>query len=58
MVNSECWYEKSRKEYVKGDGTKTVLTDERYLDQHAPVMREQLKKAGFRLGRILNEIFG
>jgi hypothetical protein len=58
MVDGECWYEQSRKEYVKGDGKKVVLTDDRYLDRHAPIIRDRLKMAGVRLGRILNEIFG
>jgi hypothetical protein len=58
MVDGECWYEQSRKEYVKGDGKKIVLTDDRYLDRHAPIIRNRLKMAGVRLGRILNEIFG
>lgn len=44
MVDGECWYGPVRKEYLKGDGTKTVLTDDQYLDQHTATMQNQLKK--------------
>jgi hypothetical protein len=43
MVGSECWYETTRKEYLKGDGKKTVLTDDRYLDLHAPIIRVRIE---------------
>jgi hypothetical protein len=42
---------------VEGDGKKTVPTVSQYLDRNAPIVRDRLKPAGVRLGRILNEIF-
>jgi hypothetical protein len=35
----------------------SVIVDEKYLDEMRPVVREQLKKAGLRLARLLNDIF-
>ncbi len=36
----------------------TVLVDDKYVADMEPVVREQLKKAGLRLARVLNEILG
>ncbi len=35
-----------------------VVIDDAYLDEMQPVVREQLKKAGLRLARMLNDILG
>ncbi len=36
----------------------SVEVDEKYMDDMQPIVRDQLKKAGLRLARLLNEILG
>lgn len=47
-----CWYAAGRRQF-SGQKRKVEITD-RYLEQEAPTVRERLKRAGVRLGAILN----
>jgi len=48
-----CWYAAEQQEY-RGGPQRTVTVDDAYLAAEAATVREQLKKAGVRLGAILN----
>jgi hypothetical protein len=47
-----CWYAAGRRQF-SGQKREVEITD-RYLEQDAPIVRERLKRAGVRLGAILN----
>lgn len=53
-----CAYEQGNTELDEGEPEKSVVVDDDYLDQHAPVVREQIAKAGVRLGAMINEALG
>jgi nuclease S1 len=45
------------KELPKPDGESVSLTEENYVKQNRPIVRDQLKKAGVRLAKMLNDAF-
>ena len=48
-----CWYSVEQRQF-SGHKREVRITD-RYLEREAPIVRERLKRAGVRLGAILNE---
>lgn len=56
MENGVCAYSETELTYDDGP-QRTVVTQDAYEDQFGPVVRERIKKAGVRLGAMLNGIF-
>ncbi len=50
--NGACWYSNEALRYPSKP--RSVDIDEAYLELHAPLVRERLKRAGVRLAAILN----
>jgi hypothetical protein len=50
-----CWYSPEAQQF--SGKKRQVEIDSRYLDDEAPIVRERLKRAGIRLGAILNSAF-
>lgn len=51
--DNACWYVTDQQEY-RGGPQRVVTVDDAYLTAEVDTAREQLKKAGVRLGAILN----
>jgi len=43
---------------LEGEDEKVVIVDAAYLEQHVPFVRDRLKRAGIRLGNLLNTTLG
>ena len=43
---------------MTGGPEKVVVVDDAYLDRNAPIVAERLKRAGVRLGHLLNTSLG
>jgi hypothetical protein len=54
----ECWYEVDNERLDPGEAEKTVVVDAPYLELQLPTVRERLRKAGIRLGALLNALLG
>jgi S1/P1 Nuclease len=52
--DDSCWYTAGQRQF-SGQKRKIEITPQ-YLEQEAPVVRERLKRAGIRLGAILNSV--
>ncbi len=48
-----CWYATDQQQY-RGGAQRVVVVDDAYLDAQAAAVRDRLKRAGVRLGAILN----
>jgi hypothetical protein len=48
-----CWYANDQQEY-RGGAQRVVSVDDAYLDTQAATVRDRIKRAGVRLGAILN----
>lgn len=57
-VGTTCRYTKDRVVYEEGQPEKTVAVTTAYLDAHGPIIADRLKRAGVRLGHLLNEALG
>ena len=53
-----CQYAEDRKEFREGETKRTVTVDAAYIAAHTPTVKLQLKKAGVRLGHLLNTTLG
>jgi hypothetical protein len=53
--NGACYYDDEREEF-DGDTNKTVHIDEEYVAANGPLLELQMKKAGVRLGKVLNDL--
>ncbi len=42
----------------EGENEKVVIVNIAYLEQHVPFIRDRLKRAGIRLGHLLNTTLG
>ena len=49
-----CWYSVGQRQF-SGQKREVRITDQ-YLEQEAPTVRGRLKRAGVRLGAILNSV--
>jgi hypothetical protein len=57
-VGNTCRYEEGNEQFDAGETEKTVTVDAAYLQTHGPVVAERLKRAGVRLGHLLNTSLG
>ena len=55
---NSCVYEPGNPTYDAGETEKVVVVDDAYLEQNAPIVAERLRKAGVRLGHLLNTTVG
>jgi S1/P1 Nuclease len=58
QVGSKCVYELGNEQFDDGEAQKTVTVDATYLETHAPIVAERLKRAGVRPGHVLNQALG
>lgn len=56
--NGTCRYSADNEELDQGEARKTVTVDEAYLAANGPKIESQLRKAGIRLGRLLDDLLG
>jgi len=57
-VGTKCFYQPGNETFSEGADEKVVIVDTAYLEQHVPVVRDRLKRAGIRLGHLLNTTLG
>jgi hypothetical protein len=50
-----CWYGPDDERLDPGEPERTVTVDRSYIEAQAPTVRNQLVKAGLRLGALLNQ---
>jgi hypothetical protein len=50
-----CWYALNERQFSAA--RRSVEITGRYLEEHAPIVRDRLKRAGIRLAAILNSVF-
>ena len=55
---NSCVYEPGNATYDTGQTEKVVVVDDAYLERNAPIVAERLRKAGVRLGHLLNSSVG
>ena len=58
MNGGECWYSSTQRKFKESESRRTVVTSEVYADMHRAVVETRIKKAGVRLGLLLNKILG
>jgi hypothetical protein len=57
-VGSKCVYQQGNETFSEGEDEKVVIVNPAYLEQHVPFVRDRLKRAGVRLGHLLNTTLG
>ena len=57
-VGTGCVYQQGNEIYSEGEEEKVVVVNLAYLGQHVPAVRDRLKRAGIRLGHLLNGTLG
>ena len=57
-VGAKCFYQQGNKAFSEGEDEKVVIVDTASLEQHVPFVRDRLKRAGIRLGHLLNTTLG
>jgi len=57
-VGTKCVYQQGNETYSEGEDEKVVVVNAAYLEQHVPFVRDRLKRAGIRLGHLLNMTLG
>lgn len=51
-----CQYDATHEEFSEGDTEKKITVNQAYVDANGPVLEEQVKKAGVRLGKMLETL--
>jgi len=57
-VGTKCVYQQGNETYSEGEEEKVVVVNLAYLEQHVPIVRARLRRAGIRLGHVLNGALG
>src|SRR5262245_55998862 len=57
-VGTECFYQQGNETFSEGEDEKVVIVNIAYLELNVPVVRDRLKRAGIRLGNLLNTTLG
>jgi len=57
-VGAKCFYQQGSETFSEGAAEKVVIVNVAYLEQHVPLVRERLTRAGIRLGHLLNATLG
>jgi len=57
-VGTKCVYQQGNETFSEGEDEKVVVVNAAYLEQHVPFVRNRLKRAGIRLGNLLNTTLG
>jgi len=57
-VGTKCVYQQGNETFSEGENEKVVIVNIAYLEQHVPFVRDRLKRAGIRLGNLLNTMLG
>jgi nuclease S1 len=57
-VGNKGLYEAGNEQFDTGETEKTVTVDANYLATHGPIVADRLKRAGIRLGHLLNTSLG
>jgi len=55
---TKCVYQQGNETFTVGKDEKVVVVNVAYLEQHAPFVRDRLKRAGIRLAHLLNTTLG
>lgn len=58
QVGPTCIYAEGHETYENGQPEKTITVDTQYLAAHGPIVADRLKRAGVRLGHLLNHALG
>jgi len=57
-LRSKGVYQQRNETFSEGEDEKVVIVNIAYLEQHVPFVRDRLKRAGIRLGYLLNTTLG
>jgi S1/P1 Nuclease len=57
-VGAKCFYQQGNETFSEGEDEKVVIVNAAYLELHVPFVRDRLKRAGIRLGHLLNTTLG
>jgi len=57
-VGTKCFYQQGNETFSEGEDEKVVVVNAAYLELHVPFVRDRLKRAGIRLGHMLNTTLG
>jgi hypothetical protein len=57
-VGTKCFYQQGNETFSEGEDEKVVIVNAAYLELHVPFVRDRLKRAGIRLGHLLNTTLG
>ena len=57
-TDAGCWYDAANERLDPGEPERSVTIDRSYIEAQAPTVRNQLVKAGVRLGAVLNQALG
>jgi hypothetical protein len=57
-VRTKCFYQQGNETFSEGEDEKVVIVNAAYLELHVPFVRDRLKRAGIRLGHLLNSTLG
>jgi hypothetical protein len=57
-VSSKCFYQQGNETFSEGAAEKVVIVNAAYLELHVPLVRDRLKRAGIRLGNLLDTTLG
>jgi len=57
-VGTKCVYRQGNETYSESEEEKVVVVNMAYLEQHVPLVRGRLKRAGVRLADVLNRTLG
>ena len=57
-VGRKCFYREGHETFSEGEDEKVVIVNAAYLELHVPFVRDRLKRAGIRLGNLLNTTLG
>jgi hypothetical protein len=58
MSDGACRYEANNERLDQGEPRKTVVVNEAYVTTNGPKVKDQLTKAGVRLGKMLDDLLG
>ena len=56
--DESCWYDADHEQLIDGVAEKTVVVDGAYITTNLPTVRARMKRAGVRLGALLDEALG
>ena len=57
-VGTKCVYQQGNETFSAGEDEKVVIVNAAYLELHVTFVRDRLKRAGIRLGNLLNTTLG